>query len=49
MIIAGKCEQIYMWKYSMEPTDSLIAPCIKLLDNKHRETQKTANLEESLP
>lgn len=44
MIITGKCEQIHAYKYVMEPTASLIALCIKLLDNTHHETQKIAKL-----
>lgn len=48
MIIAGKCEQIHARKYDMEPTASLIAPCVKLLDKNHHETQKIAIMEENL-
>lgn len=40
MIITGTYEQIHAYKYVMEPTASLIALCIKLLDNTRHETQK---------
>lgn len=43
VIITGKCEQTHAYKYLVEPTASILALCIKLLDNTHHKTQEVAN------